>query len=93
MSQVSTVEVGIRDLRDRLSHFLSEVAAGRTVVVTDRGRAVARIVGIEPVPRGLQRLIDEGLVRMPTKPVTSAKTWKRVDVEGGVTDLIPEQRR
>lgn len=36
--------VGIRDLKSRLSEYIRDVQAGATVVVTDRGRQVARIV-------------------------------------------------
>lgn len=87
------IEVGIRELRNRLSHFLAEVAAGRSIIVTDRGRPVARLSGVDEYPPGLQRLIDEGLIRMATKPATSAKTWKRVKADGSVSELVSEQRR
>jgi prevent-host-death family protein len=36
--------VGLRELRSRLSESLREVKGGRELVVTERGRAVARIV-------------------------------------------------
>lgn len=35
--------VGVRELKTHLSRFLREVAAGETVLVTDRGRVVAEI--------------------------------------------------
>lgn len=35
---------GIREARQRLSAILDEVRKGREVVITDRGRPVARIV-------------------------------------------------
>ncbi len=36
--------VGIRDLESRLSEYIRDVQGGVTVVVTDHGRQVARIV-------------------------------------------------
>ena len=36
--------VGIKVLKDKLSEFLRTVAAGETVLVTDRGRVVAEII-------------------------------------------------
>jgi antitoxin (DNA-binding transcriptional repressor) of toxin-antitoxin stability system len=36
--------VGIRNLKDRLSEYLRLVAAGETVLVTDRERVVAELV-------------------------------------------------
>jgi prevent-host-death family protein len=47
--------VGVRELRQRASELLRLVAAGETIEITDRGRAVALLT---PLPRGnaLQRL-------------------------------------
>jgi antitoxin (DNA-binding transcriptional repressor) of toxin-antitoxin stability system len=53
--------VGIRELRRQASAILRRVAAGETVEVTDRGRAVA--VLLRTVPSGLARLEREGLLR------------------------------
>lgn len=36
--------VGVRDLKNKLSEMLRRVRAGESIVVTDRGRAVARLV-------------------------------------------------
>lgn len=38
--------VNIADLRDRLSHYLSQVKAGQEIVVRDRNLPIARIVPI-----------------------------------------------
>jgi len=38
--------VGIRQLKARLSHFMNEVKAGATVVITERGKPVGRIVPV-----------------------------------------------
>jgi prevent-host-death family protein len=51
--------IGIRELRQRASHYLREVQAGESIEVTDRGRPVARLV---PHPRttGMDDLAAEG---------------------------------
>jgi prevent-host-death family protein len=36
--------VGVRELRQNLSKYLARVKAGEALVVTERGRAVARLV-------------------------------------------------
>ncbi|TMF67153.1 MAG: type II toxin-antitoxin system prevent-host-death family antitoxin [Chloroflexi bacterium] len=51
--------VGIRDLRQNASAVLRRVAAGEVVEVTDRGRAVARIVPMHEASR-LEQLVAEG---------------------------------
>jgi len=38
--------VSIGQLKARLSEYLKRVTAGREVVVTDRGRPVARLIGL-----------------------------------------------
>lgn len=37
------IEVGVRELRNSLSRYLHKVREGETIVVTDRGKPVARI--------------------------------------------------
>lgn len=84
------MEVGVRELRNNLSRYLERVREGEEVVVTDRGRAVARVLPISG-ERTIDRLIREG-------KVTPAKTRNRgrprpVKTAGTVSDLIAEQRR
>ena len=42
------MEVSIRDMKNRLSKYLKLVQAGKDVVITDRGRPVARLTIVEP---------------------------------------------
>lgn len=51
--------VGIRELRQNATAVLRRVAAGEVVEVTDRGRAVARIVPMHEESR-LEQLLVEG---------------------------------
>ncbi len=60
-----SVTVGIRKFREHLSHYLDLVKEGtEVVVITDRGKPVARLEG----PSNLERLIAEGKVRPARKP-------------------------
>lgn len=58
--------VGIRELKDRLSHFIRLVEAGESVLVTDRGTVVAEIRPPGPstqpatLPGGLDELVRLG---------------------------------
>lgn len=83
-------EVGVRELRDHLSRYLDRVRDGEEVVVTERGRAIARVVPISG-ERTIDVLVREGLV-------TPAKRHARrrpdaVTTAGAVSDLVSEQRR
>lgn len=51
--------VGIREFKSRLSSYVRRVKSGATVVITDRGRPVGRLVPVSP---GLDRRIED-LVR------------------------------
>jgi prevent-host-death family protein len=61
MKNMSTV--GIRALKQNASAVVAEAAAGETITVTDRGRAVARITPI--TTSGLEQLLAVGLARAP----------------------------
>ena len=62
------MEIGIRDLKARLSEHLERVAGGETITVTSRGRRVAQIVPV--VGRAnLERGLAEGwLTRKADRP-------------------------
>ena len=85
------IEVGVRDLRADLKRWL-ELAQERDVVITDRGKPVARLVPIGE-HAGLERLIAQGLVTHPSKPATRVDPSTLVKARGGVADLVAEQRR
>ncbi len=51
--------VGVRELKASLSAHLRRVSAGESIVVTDRGRPVARLLPPD-VPDQLSRLIRSG---------------------------------
>lgn len=83
-------EVGIRELRSHLSRYLERVEQGEEVVVTDRGRAIARLVPMSG-ERAIDRLIREGRV---TPAVHRARGRSApLTAKGTVSDLVAEQRR
>lgn len=84
----SESEVGVRELHDRLSEYLERVEGGGEIVVTRRGRPVARLSGLAERP--LDALARRGLVRMPE----GARSPRSAQVQGtgSVSDLVSEQR-
>lgn len=87
------LEVGVRELRANLSRHLADVARGASLVVTDRGRPVARLVSIDQEPPGLQALIDAGRIRLPRRAASDPATWERPAPREPVAPLVGEQRR
>jgi prevent-host-death family protein len=60
-----SASVGVRDLRQNLSRFLLQVKEGKSFVVTERGREVARLTPSGPPDSPLARLVAERGATMP----------------------------
>jgi prevent-host-death family protein len=88
----SRVEVGVRDLKNNLSRYLERVKQGEEVIVTDRGKPVARLSALDHSTDRLAELIAAGVVR-PAKRTTRLAPKRRIKPRGSVSDLVAEQRR
>jgi prevent-host-death family protein len=86
------VEVGVRELHDHLSRYVQHVANGGEVLVTTRGRRVARLSPIDDTDP-LAGLRARGLVREPARSKRSAKRLRPIAPSALVSDLVVEQRR
>jgi prevent-host-death family protein len=84
------MEVGIRELKNNLSRYLTQVGEGNEVVVTDHGRPVARITPIG-AERTIDRLIAEGLVTPGAPKQPAPRTHIRA--KEPVSPLVAAQRR
>jgi prevent-host-death family protein len=89
MEQCRYMDVGIRELKQRLSEYLERVARGERIRVTDRGRPKALIIPLvetEIVERGVR----EGWIvpgeAAPPRPVQRARARRRV------LELLAEDR-
>jgi antitoxin (DNA-binding transcriptional repressor) of toxin-antitoxin stability system len=61
------------------------------VIVTDHGKAVARLVPLDQ-PRTLDRLIAEGIVT-PARTPKRNRSARGIMAKGTVSDLVAEQRQ
>jgi len=86
---MSHEQVGIRELKSRLSEFVDRARAGETLVVTDRGRPVAELRPLSGRTT-LETLVDEGLAT-PARPKRPAP--EPLAVQGGISDLVGDQSR
>jgi prevent-host-death family protein len=84
---MSRQQVGIRELKSRLSEYVDRARAGETLVITDRGRPVAEIRPLSGRST-LDALIADGLATRatPKRPAPSP-----IEVEGGISDLLGDQ--
>jgi prevent-host-death family protein len=85
-------EVGVRELHDQLSRYVRHAAEGGEVVVTMRGRRVARLSPINAVDP-LADLRARGLVREPTQRKRASAEHRQLRSLEPVSDLVAEQRR
>lgn len=86
------VEVGVAQLRRELKDWLDRVQDGDEVVVTERGRPVARLSGIDVAPL-LDRLAEQGQISgAPRVARPSARGRRRVAATGPAADLVVAER-
>ncbi len=55
-------DIGVRDLKNQLSRYLQDVKQGRSITVTERGKAIAVLVPAgRPDVRAVQELVARGV--------------------------------
>jgi prevent-host-death family protein len=81
------MDVGIRDLKARLSEYVERASKGETIRVTDRGRVKA-LLG--PVRADVD--LDEGVASGWIRPGQghTPTAWKRFRAERRVEELLDE---
>jgi prevent-host-death family protein len=87
-------KTGIRELKARLSGYIREIKKGKTVVITERGAEVARIV---PISRSMddriESLLGSGFADWNRKKLKSGKPVATLR-PGGKTlaEIVTEDR-
>ena len=89
--------VGVKALKDRLTHYLRQSKRGEEVVVTERGKPIAVIQPIRAAESTvsldvrLARLADQGLI---TLPVAKASRKRKIRIAGRpLSKTILDDRR
>lgn len=90
---MSEIRVGVGDLKSRLSEYLRQVKRGHTIIITDHGRPVGRILPAEQdLEERLKVLQDAGIVAWngqklePITPVAVNRSARQV------SDILVEMR-
>lgn len=90
--------VGVKELKNRLTHYLRRTKQGEEVVVTERGKPIAVIQPIQSAPSAvslearLARLAAQGLITLPTRRPRGR--LRRIRVPGPpISRMILEDRR
>ena len=92
--------VAISELKAKLSEYLKAVRAGEEVIVTDRGKPVARIApisGPDETDSRLRMLVRTGQVRPPDAEggidLDQIAVLRPQVPDAGVVDALLEERR
>jgi prevent-host-death family protein len=84
-------EIGIRELRQHASRYVRAAEEGRTTIISDRGRPVARLEPLSPLERRLSELIARHGLIAPTRPRTPLSGRRRL-TGAPLTPLLDEDR-
>jgi prevent-host-death family protein len=84
--------IGLRELNQNPSKVVARVRAGESIIVTDRGRPVLRMVPESEHPDTLARLVSSGQVRPPTAPGMPELIAELADGPDSLSELMVEDR-
>ena len=90
--------VGIKELKNRLTHYLRRTKAGKEVIVTERGKPIALLqpiqsaTNVRSLESRLAQLAAQGFLTTPQRE--PLKRVRRVRVGGpSLSHIIGEDRR
>jgi len=91
------ISAGVKDVKNNLSRYLDQVKSGEEILITERGKPVARIVkensAIRKTRAALEPLIQKGLIALPSRSINK-EGLKTLGVPGKlVSDMVIEDRR
>lgn len=86
-------QVGVRELKTRLSFYLRKVSKGSTVIVTDRGKPVAELrPAAEPPGSKLAAMVSLGQVKWSGKRPAATPPPGTTRPGKSVADLVLSDR-
>jgi prevent-host-death family protein len=80
---VETV-AGVRDLKNKLSHYLREVKKGRSIMITERGEIIATIVPAQEHPH---------VEKLKTLARSGLGTWRGGKPKGASRPVVVKGKR
>lgn len=90
---MQTTQVGIRELKSRLSDYLRQVKSGRTVIVTEHGKPIGQIVPLaSSLQQRMQALAQAGLIAQIGEKLPQPEPSIVNESERLISDLVSENR-
>lgn len=85
------MDVGVRDLKAKLSEYLDRAAAGEVIRVTDRGTPKA-LLGPLPGSDNIERGIREGWITPARSRGPHPNVWRRFEAKRALGEILAEDR-
>lgn len=90
--------VGSREFKNRMGRYMKAVRKGQSLLLTDRGKPIAKVVPPDPVPGSeptltdiLKRLEAEGKLRLAKRPLSK---FRAIPSRGkSASEMILEDRK
>lgn len=90
---MTEVTVGVRELKARLSEYLREIKRGNTIVITEHGKPVGRLVpSAQPLAERVEAMRRAGLVTWNGKKLPAGQPVATLRRRHSLADLISEGR-
>ena len=91
---MAELRVGVRDLKTHLSEYLREIKKGNTLVITEHGKPVARLMpSALPQADRIEAVRRAGLIAWNGEKPKVVPARARVSGRGTLADLLVEDRR
>jgi prevent-host-death family protein len=85
------MDVGVRELKAKLSEYLDRAEAGELIRVTERGKPKA-LLGPLPGADNIERGIREGWITPAKVRGPFPRTWRRFTAKRTLAEILAEDR-
>jgi prevent-host-death family protein len=87
------ITVGVRELKARLSEYLREIKAGNTIIITEHGRPVGRLIpSVQPLAERVEAMRRAGLLTWNGKKLPAGQPVATLRRQQTLAELISEGR-
>ena len=87
------IETGFRDLKAKLSAYMRRVKTGETIVITEHGKPIGRIIPIDQsTQEQIATLVDAGLISWNYQKLSHLTPLGKTKGDRSLSDLLLEDR-
>ena len=91
------INVGVKEIKNNLSRYLTHVKKGEEVIITERGKPVARIIrenmGNSSIRTAILSLVENGTVVLPSRSLNKNQIKPKKIPGKPVSEMVIEDRR